>query len=227
MLRHTDREYEAELNALRERLLLMAAQVEQALDQAMVAFERCQPDLARQIIVDDEKIDRLEKEIDGMALRILAKRQPVASDLRFVATTLKVVTDLERIGDLGVNIAERVVEFGACPKPIEKHSIPRIAEAALGMLHDALDSYVAADAAKAEQVIVRDATVDAYYADLFHELVAHMAANPGTTECATRLQSIGKYLERVADHATNLAEMAVFMVRGEDVRHTGKSHLGA
>ncbi len=223
MLRHTDREYETELNALREQLLLMAAKVEQALEQAMAAFEQGRPELAEQVIVDDEKIDRLEKDIDAMALRILAKRQPVASDLRFIATTLKVVTDLERIGDLGVNIAERVVEFGPCPKPVEKHSIPRIAEAALGMLHDALDSYVAADAAKAEQVIVRDVTVDAYYAELFHELVAEMAADPRATECATRLQSIGKYLERVADHATNLAEMAVFMVRGEDVRHTGKT----
>ena len=225
MLRHADREYETELDALREQLLLMAAKVEQALEQAMTAFERGQPELAQQVIVDDGQIDRLEKDIDGMALRILAKRQPVASDLRFVATTLKVVTDLERIGDLGVNIAERVVELGSLPKPIDRHSIPRIAEAALGMLHDALDSYVAADADKAEQVIVRDATVDAYYAQLFHELVAEMANNPGTTEWVTRLQSIGKYLERVADHATNLAEMVVFMVKGEDVRHTGKTDL--
>jgi phosphate transport system protein len=223
MLRHADREYETELGTLREQLLLMAAKVEQALEQAMTAFERGQPELARQVIVDDGQIDRLEKDIDGMALRILARRQPVASDLRFVATTLKVVTDLERIGDLGVNIAERVVELGSCPKPIDRHSIPRIAEAALGMLHDALDSYVAADADKAEQVIVRDSTVDAYYAQLFHELVAEMAANPETTEWVTRLQSIGKYLERVADHATNLAEMVVFMVKGEDVRHTGKT----
>jgi phosphate transport system protein len=223
MLRHTDRDFEAELDTLREQLLLMAAKVEHALEQAVTAFERGQPELGQRVIVDDEEIDRLEKDIDGMALRILAKRQPVASDLRFIATTLKVVTDLERIGDLGVNIAERVVEFGPCAKPVDKHSIPRIAEAALGMLHDALDSYVAADADKAEQVIVRDSTVDAYYAQLFHELVAEMAANPGTAECVTRLQSIGKYLERVADHATNLAEMVVFMVKGEDVRHTGKT----
>jgi phosphate transport system protein len=224
MMRHTDREYESELKSLREQLLIMAAKVEGALEQAMSAFEHGQAELAEQIIVDDQNIDRLEKEIDGMALRILAKRQPVASDLRFIATTLKVVTDLERVGDLGVNIAERVLELSCCPKSMEKNSILRIAEAALGMLHDALDSYAAADAAKAEQVIVRDSTVDAYYAELFPELVAQMVADPTSTEWITKLQSVGKYLERVADHATNLAEMVVFMVKGEDVRHTGKTH---
>jgi phosphate transport system protein len=144
----------------------------------------------------------------------------VASDLRYSTTTLKLVTDLERIGDLGVNICERVIELGAEPPLTINQSVTRIADAALFMLHDALDAFVARDAARAEQVMQRDQTVDAYYAQLFPELVAHMMADPQVVYRATRVQSIGKYLERIADHATNLAEMVVFMVKGEDVRHT-------
>jgi phosphate transport system protein len=218
-LRHTDREYENELERLREQVLFMGARVEEMIETAMRAFSERNTELARDTIDGDRQIDQLELDIDELCLKILARRQPVASDLRFITTTLKLVTDLERIGDLGVNICERVVELGDEPSMPMNASVLRISQAAVGMLHDALDAFVAGDAIKAEQVMDRDKTVDAYYAQLFPELVAHMMADPRVVYRATRLQSIGKYLERIADHSTNLAEMVVFMVKGEDVRH--------
>jgi phosphate transport system protein len=218
---HTDREYESELTHLREQVLLMGARVEELLKQSVRAFEERDPRLAEEAMNTDSQVDQLELEIDEACLHILARRQPVASDLRFIATALKVVTDLERIGDLGVNICERVIELGNEPPLDANTSISRMAELADEMLHDALDAFVARDATKAEQVIARDRRVDAYYARLFSELVTHMMNDPKVVNRATRLQSIGRYIERAADHATNLAEMVVFMVRGRDVRHPG------
>jgi len=225
-LRHTDREYENELGRLREQVLFMGARVEEMIETAMRAFTERNTELARETIDADRQIDQLELDIDELCLKVLARRQPVASDLRFITTTLKLVTDLERIGDLGVNICERVVELGDEPSLPMNASVLRISQAAVGMLHDALDAFVAGDAVKAELVMDRDKTVDAYYAQLFPELVAHMMADPRVVYRATRLQSIGKYLERIADHSTNLAEMVVFMVKGEDVRHAGPASGG-
>jgi phosphate transport system protein len=217
--KHTDREYEAELGHLKEQLLLMGARTEELLTQAMRAFADRDAELARSSMAVDRQIDQLELDIDQLCLRILARRQPVASDLRFITTTMKLVTDLERIGDLGVNICERVVELAAEPPLSATGSVSRIADAALSMLHDALDAFVAGDVAKAEEVVERDNTVDSYYAQLFPELLQLMMKDPDSVFRATRLQSIAKYLERIADHATNVAEMVVFMVRGKDVRH--------
>jgi phosphate transport system protein len=217
--KHTDREYEAELEKLKERLLLMGARTEELLTQAMRAFVDRDAAAANATIDIDRQIDQLELDIDQLCLRILARRQPVASDLRFITTTMKLVTDLERIGDLGVNICERVVELSAEPPLPATQSVTRIAEAALAMLHDALDAYVAGNTVQAEEVIERDGQVDAYYAQLFPELLQLMMKDSGSVFRATRLQSIAKYLERVADHATNIAEMVVFLVRGKDVRH--------
>lgn len=218
--RHTDKEFEGELERLREQVLMMGARVEEMLSLAMRAFTTQDITLARATIATDRLVDQLELEIDEACLKILARRQPVASDLRLITTTLKLVTDLERIGDLCVNICERVVEFGA-ERAHGGSPIPRIAEAAHGMLHDALDSFVARDPKKAEEVLGRDRIVDAYYAQLFPELVARMMADPSVVFRSTRLLSIGKCLERIADHATNIAEMVVFMVKGQDVRHSG------
>jgi len=219
-----DREYEAELTDLRERVLLMGARVEEMLIQSTRAFDENSATRAQATIDLDASVDRLEIEIDEACLKILARRQPVASDLRFITTTMKLVTDLERIGDLCVNLCERVVECASEPPPEGVTPIPKIAHAAHGMLHDALDAFVARDVTKAEDVLDRDKVVDAYYAQLFPELVARMMADPRVVFRSTRLLSIGKYLERIADHATNIAEMVVFMVRGEDVRHLSHSH---
>jgi phosphate transport system protein len=219
--RHTDREYEGELENLRERVLLMGARVEELLTLAMRSYAERSVLLAESTIELDRHVDQLELEIDELALQILARRQPVASDLRFITTTLKLVTDLERIADLGVNICERVAELGAERSQTSHDPILRMADAAQAMVHDALDAFVAGDAVKANQVIDRDKTVDAYYAQLFPELLPRMMSNPSVVFESTRLLSIGKCLERLADHATNIAEMVVFMVKGQDVRHSG------
>lgn len=216
---HTDREYEQELTALREQVLFMGACVEELLTGAVDAFRERNPERARRVLELDEQVDRLELDIDDACLQVLARRQPVASDLRFVTTALKVVTDLERIGDLGTNICKRVVELDAHAPPVGAEAIGQMADVTRAMLREALDSFVAGDARRARQVIARDARVDQLYADLFPVLIQRMTAEPGIVDQAMRVLSVAKHLERIADHATNLAEMVVFMVQGEDVRH--------
>jgi phosphate transport system protein len=222
---HTSRDYEGELRTLRERILLMGAQVEEMLKGSIDALVRRDSDGARRIIDADERIDQHEVAIDQLCLQILARRQPVASDLRFTTMAMKLVTDLERIGDLVVNICERVIELNEEP-PLKPYvDLPKMAEASQSMVHDALDAFVAGEVERAEQVIARDEVVDAYYAQIFRELLTYMMEDPKNIYRATRLQSIAKYIERIGDHATNLSEMVIFQVRGQDVRHTHpKSH---
>ena len=219
---HTNREYEQELRRLREQLLLMGAKVEEIIRGSIRALTERETAVAEQMIAFDKKINQLELEIDELCMQILARRQPVASDLRFITMALKLVTDLERIGDLGVNICERVVELNAEP-PLKPYvDMPNMAREVQEMLHEALDAFVAADADRAQRVIVRDRNVDAYYTQIFRELLTYMMEDPRNIFRATRLQSIAKYLERIGDHATNLGELVVFMVKGKDIRHAGK-----
>ncbi len=219
---HTDREYESDLRRLREQVLLMGAKVEEMISNSMKALVERQSDLAHRMIEFDNQINRLEVETDDLCLRILAKRQPVASDLRFITIAMKMVTDLERIGDLGVNICERVIELNTEP-PLKPYiDLPKMAEAARGMVREALDAFVNRDTDRAQQVIERDRTVDAYYGQIFRELLTYMMEDPQNISRATRVQSIAKYLERIGDHATNLAEMVVFMAKGKDIRHLGR-----
>ena len=218
---HTDREYEGELRRLREMLLMMGAKVEEMLTQSMKALVERDSVLAEKTLYIDRTINRLEIEVDDLCLRVLARRQPVARDLRVLTMALKVVTDLERMGDLGVNICERVMELNEEP-PLESYiQVVNMAEAAQEMLREALDAFVAGDADRAQAIVERDSKVDEYYATIFRELLTYMMENPRNIFRATRLQSIAKYIERIADHATNVAEMVVFMVRGQDVRHMG------
>ncbi len=216
---HTDREYEGELRKIREQLLLMGAKVEDMLRDSMRALIERDSELAQRTLDTDRQINRLEVETDELCLRVLARRQPVASDLRFLTIALKLVTDLERMGDLGVNICERVLELNTEPTLKPYVDLVNMAEAAQGMLRDALDAFVASDVTRAESVIERDAAVDAYYDSIFRDLLTYMMENPRNIYRATRVQSIAKYIERLADHATNIAEMVVFMVRGKDIRH--------
>ena len=217
---HTDHEYEKELQSLREQLLLMGARVEEMIQSSMRALERRDGDLARRMIEYDHQINRLEVEIDEHCLSILARRQPVASDLRFLATALKLVTDLERIGDLGVNICERVLELNEGP-PLKPYTgLGMMADAAQAMIRDALDAFVEGDAEKAQEVLGRDKVVDHLYAQIFRELLTYMMEDPRNIFRASRIQSIAKYLERIGDHATNLAEMVVFLIKGKDIRHS-------
>jgi phosphate transport system protein len=216
---HTDQEFEQELRHLREQLLLMGSHVEAIIGSSLRALLERDSVLAQRTIEADRIVDRLEIEIDSLCLQILARRQPVASDLRFVTMVLKAVTDLERMGDLGVNISERVLELNDEP-PLKPYvDLPRMADETQMMLRESLDAFVAKDADRARRVIARDQIIDDLYAQIFRELLTYMMEESKNVYRATRLQSIAKYLERIADHATNLAELVVFMVKGSDIRH--------
>jgi len=217
--RHTDLQYEKELTALREKLLFMGAKVEQALADAMRAFEQKDIILAQRVIDEDREINRLEMAIDSDCLSLLARRQPVASDLRFLTMSLKIVTDLERIGDIAVNIGERVIGFAADPPRLTWPAVIQMGITVRGMLQDALDAFVAADVAKARWVIEQDRSVDSAYASVFHEVLLVMMEDRSAVQRGMAIQSIAKYLERVGDHATNLAEFVVFLAKGTDIRH--------
>lgn len=220
---HIDRDYENELSLLRELLLRMGAHVEKMLRESIRALVERDTQLAESTSALDREINRLEIEIDNLCLRILARRQPVASDLRFITMVLKVVTDLERMGDLNVNICERVVELNE-EEPLKPYvDVVAMAKAAEGMLQGALDAFVDGDTERALSIIDNDSVVDAYYKSIFRDLLTYMMENPRNIYRATRVQSIAKYIERMADHATNVAEMVVFMVRGKDIRHAERA----
>lgn len=216
---HTDREYEHELRQLREQLLVMGSHVEAIIGDAIKSLLERDSKLAERTITADTMVDRMEVELDGLCLQILARRQPVASDLRFITLVLKVVTDLERIADLGVNVCERVLELNGEPQLKPYVDIPHMGAEVQSMLREVLDAFVAKDAERARTVIGRDQVVDALYAQVFRELLTFMMEDTHTVYRATRLQSIAKYLERMADHTINLAEMVIFMVDGRDIRH--------
>ncbi len=218
---HTDTEYENELSALRDQVLRMSATVEKMFSGSVRAFREKSVEKARAAHALDNQIDQMELSIDGACLRILARRQPVASDLRFITTALKVVTDLERIGDLASNICERVMELGDVDPPMGAEEIQEMADIATAMLKDGLDAFVAREVMRAHGVRERDRRVDKLYADMFPKMVRCMSEKPEAADSVMRVLSIAKYIERIADHATNLAEMVIFMIEGEDIRHEG------
>ena len=219
---HTDREYEALLSRVREDILLMAGHVEQMIQASVEALANRNPELARETIAIDHKVNQLEIETDELCLVILAKRQPLGSDLRFITLALKMVTDLERIGDEAVNICERAIDM-ASTQPIDSYeSIQRMGTLVQSMVHDAIDAFVDRDVGKADQVILRDDEVDRLYEEIFTRVLDVMRADAGRIQEGVHLQSVAKWLERMADHATNLAEQVIFLVNGKDVRHAGK-----
>jgi len=221
MTQHTSRHYEQELDTLKEKVLLLGGKVEEMIASAMKSLLSRDPGLARRVIASDREVDSGELDIDHLCLSLLALRQPAASDLRFIATALKIVTDLERIGDLAVNIAERSIELSEEP-PLKPYiDIPRMAAAATGMVKEALDAFVKREPRLAIEVLQSDAAVDELNVQLFRELLTYMIEEPKNVSRALRITFIAKYLERVADHATNIAQMVIFMCEGRDVRHPG------
>jgi phosphate transport system protein len=216
---HTSREFERELRLLRERLLAMAGRAERQITRAIDSLMKRDDDLAEQVIVEDERIDRDEVEIDELAFLILARRQPVASDLRFVTTALKVVTDVERIGDLAVNIAKRVRELNRHPPQPIYSEVQALAEKVMTALHRALDAFVSGDAAAAQRVIDDDAEIDALNTQIIRDIIDTNAREAQDVTRVLALSSVSRYLERIGDHATNIAEMVIYLVRGRDVRH--------
>ncbi|MBA3540590.1 MAG: phosphate signaling complex protein PhoU [Deltaproteobacteria bacterium] len=218
MTSHTSKEFETELRTLRERLAGMGGRCEQQIALAMKALADNDDELAKQVIKNDEAIDRDENEIDELALQILATRQPVASDLRFITMSLKFVTDLERIGDLATGIAKRALELNHVGT-LKHHNLLTLAALVQKNLRAALDSFVAKDADRAAAVITADVEIDRVNANLFAELLAHVATDPATVTRVLPLTSVCRYLERIGDHVKNLAESVFYMVRATDVRH--------
>ncbi len=214
---HTDHEFEEELADLQGRLHEMGGDVLGMLSRALDAM-RGDTAAARDVIDADSELDRLEVGVDERCLRILARRQPVASDLRLIATALKVVTDLERAGDLCVNIAERTVEIGPVSSLLPR-SMLEMGDAVSNLMKAALCAFETRDGNSAERVIVDDRKVDAFHAQVLQETTRLMQDEPGRTQQATGLQAMANALERMGDHAKNVAEMTIFMVQGRDVRH--------
>ncbi|HXI04211.1 MAG TPA: phosphate signaling complex protein PhoU [Candidatus Saccharimonadales bacterium] len=221
MTEHTNRHYEQELVGLKEKILEIGGRVEQMISRAMSSLTERDPDLAKQVIESDTLVDAEELEVDHLCLNLLALRQPAASDLRFITTALKIVTDLERIGDLAVNTAERSIELAQEPRLKPYIDIPRMADKVSAMVHSALDAFVNRDPDGARAVLASDDSVDALNEQLFRELLTYMIEEPKNVTRALRITFIAKYLERVGDHATNIAQMVIFMCEGQDVRHPG------
>jgi phosphate transport system protein len=219
-LEHTSRQYERELQQLKEKILLLGGTVELMIASSMKSLLSRDSDLAKSVIASDPKVDAMELDIDHLCVNLLALRQPAASDLRFITTALKIVTDLERIGDLTVNIAERSMELNEEP-PLKPYiDIPRMASKVAGMVHQALDAFVNRNPSLAREVLGEDDAVDRLNVQLFRELLTYMIEEPKNVARALRITFIAKYLERIADHATNIAQMVIFLCEGQDVRHT-------
>ena len=216
---HTSRDFETELRELRAHALAMGARCERSVGLALEAFYAGSRDLALQVEALDDQIDRDEMDIDALVLRILALRQPVAYDLRFLAAALKLVTDLERIGDEAVNIAERSIEDHGDAKEIVLQEIKGMGLSAQEMLREALTAFVDGDVERAEKVLEKDDEVDRTYGAIMRAMSTYMATHSQDVPAGLRVVKVAKYLERIADHATNIAEDVIFLAQGVDVRH--------
>jgi phosphate transport system protein len=216
---HTSKHYESQLRWLKDKLLTMGCLAEDMIVTSIQALRNSSPSLAEEVIQRDDELDRLELEIDARCLEILAREQPVAGDLRFITTALKIVKDLEQIGNLGVYIAERTAELLREPELKSVIDMEPLANATQRNLRDSLDSFVHSDVTLAEKVIQNDRVVDDLHAQILQELLSHMTKDPTIVFRALKLVLISKSLERIGDHSTNIAEMVIFWVKGCDVRH--------
>jgi len=214
------RHFHEELEALKQTLLAMGALVEDQIRRVMRALIDRDDVLAQSVIERDREVNAYDVEIDEKCVELLALHQPTAGDLRFITTAMKIVTDLERIGDQAVNIAQRVRELNLEPQLKPYIDLPRMAELAQTMVKESLDAFVARDTDLARRVCAEDAPVDALNHQIFRELLTFMMEDAKTIPRAIRLILISRFLERVADHATNIAEMVIFMVDSKMVRHT-------
>lgn len=219
---HTSKVFEQELHTLQDKIARMGTLAEEMVRQGMRALDSRDSELAMNTMRMDRRMNRLECEVDELCMRMLATRQPVASDLRFITMSLKVVTDLERIGDLCVNICERVLELNEEPALPLINDVTGLGTEASELLRRSVDALVRRDAERANQLLSEDDPVDAHYTRIFESVLALMSSNPDAVFRATRLQSVAKYLERVADHAANIAETVIFMVHGKDIRHRNR-----
>lgn len=211
--------FESEIQSLKDRLLAMASRAESSVTNAVKALVDRDDDLARSVKENDDEIDQLEKEVDEMAIRLLAKA-PLATQLRLIVSATKIARDLERVGDEATTISRRSIELSQEPQLKPYVDLPRMAQMALEMLRDALDAFVTKDTVKARSVIPRDKDVDALNKQLYRELASFMIEKPTTITRCLNLMAISKALERIADHAKNVAEDVVYLYEARDIRHS-------
>ena len=214
-----ERPFDEELKALKQKLLEMAVSAEEQIARAIRALKDREEGLACQVLEREESINLLDIEIDEMCMRLLALRQPLAADLRFIASAMKISSDLERIADLAVNIAERTIDLLKTPQLKPLIDIPRMAVMAQEMVRDALNAFINGDATLARDVCERDDKVDQLNDQVFRELLTYMMTDPGTINRAVGLILIGRHLERIADHATNIGEDVIYLVLGKTIKH--------
>ncbi|MBT3169911.1 MAG: phosphate signaling complex protein PhoU [Rhodospirillaceae bacterium] len=224
MPEHTVKSYDEELNQMTGTILRMGGMVEQQLAEAITALVKRDPELAARVIQDDKPVDRLEHEVDHLVMRLLALRQPMAVDLRLITASLKISSDLERIGDYAANVAKRAGALSQVEPMRPVVVIPRMSLIVQGMIKDVLDAYMGRDVDKALDVWRRDEEVDEIYNSLFRELLTYMMEDPRHITPCTHLLFIAKNIERMGDHATNIAETISFLVTGtplDEVRPKG------
>lgn len=221
MTQHTDKQYEGELQILKEEILKMGGIVERMIKLALQAYQERNTDAANQVIGEDLDVDRFEIKIDDICIKLLALRQPAASDLRFITIGLRIATDLERMGDLAVNIAGHAKSLNMEPALQVTSDLKSMSEKSLQMVKEALDAFVSQDTQKAQSVCDKDDEVDEMKHQIQEELTKMMSLDSKTVTRAVRILQITGHLERIADHSTNIAEEVIFMVKGKDIRHGG------
>jgi len=216
---HTDKRFDEDLGRLKEAILKTGTLVEEMIASSMQSLVARDADRIKDVIEQEKEVNRMELEIDDLCHRLLALHQPAASDLRFIMIGLRASKDLERIGDLAVNVADQAKEVNR-EAPLKPYvDLPRMAEKSQKMVKDALDAFVKKDSKLAQGVCLMDDEVDTLNDKLYEELVSIMAHNPGAVTRGVRLILVARHLERIADHATNVAEEVIFMVEGRDIRH--------
>jgi phosphate transport system protein len=219
--------FDVELESFRSHLILMGEKSMEQVRRSLKALVDSNISLADQVIAADDEIDKLEVEIDDAAIRYMNLRAPIATELRLVIVGMKASHDLERVGDEATNIARRAVRLSAEP-PLKPYvDIPRMADIAIEMLRDALDCFLNGDAQKALAVVQRDSEVDTINRQLYRELTSFMIEKPETISRALELMFISKSIERIADHATTIAEEMIFLFKAKDVRHTEEVKKGS
>ncbi len=211
--------FQKELQELKEDLLNMGALVEEAINTAVQSLVKRDSDLAKKTFEGEDRINRMEIDIEDKCLKFLALRQPMAADLRFITSAMKIITDLERMGDQAVNIAERAISLNQEPQLKPYIDIPKVAEITQSMVRDVLDAFVNRDSRLARSVCERDDRVDGLNDQIFREILTYMISDPQTITRAVHLMIVCRCLERIADHATNIAEDVIFLVDGRVIKH--------
>jgi phosphate transport system protein len=219
---HTSSVYDKALQSIKEKLLYAGGLAEQAIQKAMASLLERDSEVGRSVVESDVQIDRLDEEIERKCLDVIALRQPVAKDLRFITTAIKINAHLERIGDMAANIAEKAVALNKEPQLKPYIDLPRMSETAQQMIKNSLDALVREDCDLAEDVIRADEIVDSLNDQIFRELLTFMMEDPRTIHRSILIMQIAKNLERISDHATSIAVMVIYLVTGRNVRHRDK-----